>query len=135
MAAAGGGRRGSAGSALCLLLLCGWALAARGQGSAGERRGAVCGGLAAGWLRAVGAARLPRRFLSPVSSAGPGALHGLGRRGSCLEVTGPGLSLSVWGWVGVSQRWAVRRGRAAPGRGAGGRLPGVHRFYCCEAAV
>ncbi|TRZ22115.1 hypothetical protein HGM15179_005019 [Zosterops borbonicus] len=35
MAAAGGGRRGPAGRALCLLLLCGWALAARGQDSLG----------------------------------------------------------------------------------------------------
>ncbi|KAM3664699.1 keratinocyte-associated transmembrane protein 2 [Ammospiza nelsoni] len=35
MAAAGGERRGPVGRALCLLLLCGWALAARGQESPG----------------------------------------------------------------------------------------------------
>ncbi|OWK60316.1 keratinocyte-associated transmembrane protein 2 [Lonchura striata] len=36
MAAAGGGRRGPAGRALCLLLLCGWALSARGEDSLGS---------------------------------------------------------------------------------------------------
>lgn len=133
MAAAGSERRGVAGRALCLLLLCGWSLAARGQDSPGERRGAGRGG----WLRAVGTARPPRRSASPVCSVGPGALCVVGRRGSCIEVTGPGpgpgFGLScVWGWAGGSERWAVRRGRAASGRGKGGRLPGVHRFCCCE---
>lgn len=74
MAAAGGERRGLVGRALCLLLLCGWSLAARGQDSPGERRGDGRGG----WLRAVGCpADLPQRCVRLgleycASSAGAG---------------------------------------------------------------
>uniref|UniRef100_H0YSS8 Chromosome 5 open reading frame 15 n=1 Tax=Taeniopygia guttata TaxID=59729 RepID=H0YSS8_TAEGU len=41
MAAAGGERRGPAGRALCLLLLCGWALSARGEDSLGSLKADV----------------------------------------------------------------------------------------------
>lgn len=52
-----------AGRALCLLLLCGWALAARGQEGSGERGGGRAGTSAAGFGLGAGVfhrARLQR---------------------------------------------------------------------------
>lgn len=128
MAAAGGGRRGPAGRALCLLLLCGWALAARGQDSLGERQGAGRGGAGCGlWaLRGPPAGLSQRSFRWGLERCAASA-------GAGCELTGPGLGLwSAWGWDGVSLPWAVLRGRAEPGRGTRGRPPGVPRFCCCE---
>lgn len=70
----------------------------------------------------MGAARPPRRSLSPVSSVGPGAPR---RRGSCLEVTGPGPGpaldpSSVRGWGGMG--WGQRALGCALRKSSGGRL-------------
>lgn len=127
MAAAGGERWRPAGRALCLLLLCGWALAARGQDSPGERRGAGWGAGCGLWALRGRPAGLSRRSLPPVSSVGPEALCGLGRRGSCLEETGP--SPRAWpgplvclgvGWGQRALGPAQRKGSA---RAGGGRPP------------